>query len=270
MSWRRWFGAKPSAPLAEPAASEAFEEPGAQPRRSFYAGLSAPPGAGFSEAPVRGLTDLEPGPSSQPVRPVRPDVDLLAEVLATVLPGDGRPEAEAALQRFGSYAAVLAASERELRDVPGLGTHSVAAIKLMLEAAVRLARATVSAEPLLDSRDSLYAYLSSVLANERVEQFRILFLDGDGMLVADEVQGTGTVNHTPVYPREVARRAVDFGASAVVLVHNHPSGDPTPSRDDIDMTAAVQAAARVVSVNVRDHIIVGAGRWVSLAEAGLM
>ena len=257
------------APTEAPA-PDAFEEPAAPRRRSFYAGLSAPPGAGFSEAPIRGLADLDPGPASQPMRPLRAETELLAGVLATVLPGDGRPEAEAALRRFGTYAAILSAPERELRDIPGLGTHSVAVLKLMHEAALRLVRATLSTQPLLDSRDRLYAYLSSVLATERIEQFRILFLDKDGMLVADEVQGTGTVNHTPVYPREVVRRALEFAASSLVLVHNHPSGDPTPSRDDIDMTAAVQDAARTMSITVRDHVIVGAGRWVSMAEAGLM
>ncbi len=194
----------------------------------------------------------------------------MARLLAFVLPTDGRSTADAALQRFGSFAAVLAAPELELRQVPGLGTHSRAAIKLVHAAAVRLARAGVTGQPVLEDGEKLKAYLTTALARERVEQFRILFLDDRGMLKADEVQATGTVNHTPVYPREVVRRALELAASSLVLVHNHPSGDPTPSRDDLEMTRQIQEAAGALSVTVRDHLIIGNGRWLSFREAGLL
>ena len=174
------------------------------------------------------------------------------------------------MRRFGSYAGVLAAPEAELRRVAGLGTHSIAAIKLVHAAAVRLARAGVAARPVLDDPKRLADYLAAALARERIEQFRILFLDEDGMLRADEVQASGTVNHTPVYPREVVRRALALGAASLVLVHNHPSGDPAPSTDDIEMTKQVRAAAEVMSIKVRDHVIVGNGRWLSFRETGLL
>ena len=151
-----------------------------------------------------------------------------------------------------------------------MGTHSIAAIKLVHAAAVRLARAGVAARPVLDDPKRLQDYLAAALARERIEQFRILFLDEDGMLRADEVQARGTVNHTPVYPREVVRRALALGASSLVLVHNHPSGDPAPSSDDIEMTKQVRAAAEVMSIKVRDHLIVGNGRWLSFRESGLL
>ncbi len=209
------------------------------------------------------------GPLSGPPA-ASPDVELMARLLAFVLPTDGRSTAEAALQRFGSFAAVLAAPELELRQVPGLGTHSRAAVKLVHAAAVRLARAGVTGQPVLEDGEKLQAYLTTALARERVEQFRILFLDDRGMLKADEVQATGTVNHTPVYPREVVRRALELTASALVLVHNHPSGDPTPSRDDLEMTRQIEEAATALSITVRDHLIIGNGRWLSFREAGLL
>jgi len=212
----------------------------------------------------------KPMPSSPPVPSSLKDVELTARLLEFVLPTDGRSTADAAVRRFGSFAAVLAAPETELRQVPGLGTHSVAAIKLVHAAAVRLARAGVTGQPVLEDSERLMAYLTTALARERIEQFRILFLDDRGMLRADEVQATGTVNHTPVYPREVVRRALELDASSLVLVHNHPSGDPTPSRDDIDMTRQIMEAAGALSIEVRDHLIIGNGRWLSFRDAGLM
>ncbi len=199
------------------------------------------------------------------------DVALLTRLLrlATL---DPDPETLAAqvVARFGSYARVLAATPRELLSVRGLGPHSVAAIKLMQEAAVRLLRDAAARAPVLDEWDSVLAYLRGVLAWERVEQFRILFLDAQGVLLADEAQARGTVNHTPVYPREVARRALELGAEGLILVHNHPSGDPTPSAPDIDMTQQVCAAVELFGVRVLDHVIIGNGRWTSFRAAGLL
>ena len=231
---------------------------------------SAPP-----PTPARPKRAKAPPPT--PVVPATPpeissdsDVFRLARLLALVLPVDGREQAAAAVRRFGSFAAVLAAPEAELRRVPGFGTHCVAAVKLVHAAAIRHARAGLAGRPVLDDPQRLAAYLAAVLARERIEQFRILFLDADGMLRADEVQAQGTVNHTPVYPREVVRRALALGASSIILVHNHPTGDPTPSREDLEMTRQVQQAAAVLQIGLRDHVIVGNGRWLSFRDEGLL
>jgi DNA repair protein RadC len=135
---------------------------------------------------------------------------------------------------------------------------------------LRLLREEATKAPILDEWDSVLAYLAGVLAWERVEQFRILFLDAGGVLLADEAQARGTVNHTPVYPREVARRSLELQASFLVLVHNHPSGDPSPSLPDIDMTEQVCAAVELFGVRVLDHVIIGNGRCTSFRTAGLL
>ena len=221
---------------------------------------------------ARAAQDPKPAPRLDPA-PAPVDLDdtqRLAKLLGLVLPADAQDPAAAAIRRFGSYAGVLAAPEAELRRVPGLGVHSIAAIKLVHAAAVRLARAAVAAQPVLDDRRRLHDYLAAALARERIEQFRILFLDERGMLRADEIQASGTVNHTPVYPREVVRRALALGAASLVLVHNHPSGDPAPSREDIDMTRQVREAAAVMEIGLRDHLIVGNGRWLSFRDEGLL
>ena len=217
-----------------------------------------------------------PAPVKPPVAPTTlapvgdDDVFRLSRLLALVLPVDGREPATAAVRRFGSFAAVLAAPEAELQLVPGLGVHSISAIKLVHAAAIRHARAGIAGQPVLDDPKRLADYLAAVLARERIEQFRILFLDADGMLKADEVQAQGTVNHTPVYPREVVRRALALQATSLILVHNHPSGDPAPSREDIDMTRQVQQAAAVLEIGLRDHVIIGNGRWLSFRDEGLL
>ena len=198
------------------------------------------------------------------------DAALLTELLTLVLPTDASGLAGQAVARFGSFAAVLAAPADDLRTVKGLGTHSVAAIKLVHAAALRLARAGIMDQPVLDDWDRLIAYLTAVLARERIEQFRILFLDGDGRLRADEAQARGTVNHTPVYPREVVRRALELKAAAIILVHNHPSGDPTASSEDLEMTRRIVDAGAVVGLAVRDHVIIGNGRWLSFRAEGLL
>ena len=208
-------------------------------------------------------------PSAAP-SPASADIDRLVRLLGFVLPGEDRATAIRALRRFGSYAAVLASPASELSQVQGLGPHSVAAIRLINEAAIRLGRAAVASQPVLDNRVRLTEYLASVLAHERIEQFRVLFLDSHDMLLADEVQGRGTVNHTPVYPREVVRRALELDAKALILVHNHPSGDPTPSREDIAMTRQIRLAASALEIGLRDHIIVGNGCTTSFREAGLL
>ena len=152
----------------------------------------------------------------------------------------------------------------------GWGRTAWRPIKLIHEAAVRFSRAGLARSPVLADGERLTAYLVAAVARERIEQFRVLFLDGDDMLLADEIQGRGTANHTPVYPREVVRRALELGAASVVLVHNHPSGDPTPSQEDIVMTRHVALAAGAVGLLVRDHLVVGNGRTISFRDAGLM
>jgi len=200
------------------------------------------------------------------------DLEALTLLIAAAMPARPDPEVLAgeALARFGSFAALLAAPVRELQSFAGFGTHSLAALKLLHEAALRLSRARMQDATVLQDFDGLIAYLTAVLAREKIEQFRVLFLDREDRLIADEAQARGTVNHTPVYPREMVRRAVELEAASVILVHNHPSGDPSPSREDLDMTAQVVDAASVLGLAVRDHVIVGNGRWTSFREAGLL
>ena len=199
------------------------------------------------------------------------DHELLEMVLYLALPRrDTKSLARALLSRFGSFAAAIAATLPELRGVDGLGDAGAAALKTVQAAALRLARAEIVDGPVLSNWDRLMQYLTAAMSRERVEQFRVLFLDSRNRLLADEAQGRGTVNHTPVYPREVVRRALELHATALILVHNHPSGDPTPSRADIDTTREIAEAARTVSVTLHDHVIVGNGRWLSLRQEGLM
>ncbi len=199
------------------------------------------------------------------------DHELLEMVLFLGLPRrDTKPIARLLLARFGSFAGAIAAPMAELRGIEGLGEAGAAALKTVQAAAWRLARAEVIDRPLLDNWAKLMDYLNAVMARERIEQFRVLFLDARNRLLADEAQTTGTVNHTPVYPREVVKRALELHASAILLAHNHPSGDPTPSREDIAMTHEIREAARVLGVTLHDHVVVGNGRWFSFAAEGLL
>jgi DNA repair protein RadC len=199
------------------------------------------------------------------------DYELLEMVLFIALPRiDTKTLSKTLIARFGSYAAVIAAPPEELREVKGVGESAVATLKVVQLAAQRLARAEVLDRPVLNNWDRLMDYLHAVLARERVEQFRVLFLDTRNRLLADEAQARGTVNHTPVYPREVIKRALDLKATALILVHNHPSGDPTPSRDDIEMTQEVKRAASVLSITLHDHVIIGNGKWLSFRQEKLL
>ncbi|WP_439576956.1 RadC family protein [Elioraea sp.] len=199
------------------------------------------------------------------------DYELLEMLLYFAMPkGDTKPLAKALINRFGSFAGVLAAPQQTLLDTRGLGPHSVAAIKLVQAAAIRMAKAEVIDRPVLNNWDRLIDYLHAVMAREKIEQFRVLFLDPKNRLIADEAQARGTVNHTPVYPREVVKRALELHATALILVHNHPSGDPTPSRADIEMTREIGQAAAVLSITLHDHLIVGNGRFLSFRQEGLL
>jgi DNA repair protein RadC len=199
------------------------------------------------------------------------DHELLEMVLFLALPRrDTKPIARALLARFGSFAGALAAPPQELGTIEGLGEAGMAALKTVQAAALRLARAEVIDRPVLNNWDRLLAYLTAAVSRERVEQFRILFLDTRNRLIADEAQARGTVNHTPVYPREVVKRALELQATALILVHNHPSGDPTPSRADLEMTQEIKAAAASLGIVLHDHLIVGNGRHLSFRREGLL
>jgi DNA repair protein RadC len=199
------------------------------------------------------------------------DHELLEMVLFLALPRrDTKAIAKALLVRFGSFAAAIAAPLHDLRGIEGMGEAGAAALKTVQAAALRSVRAEIMDRPVLSNWDLLTDYLNAVLARERVEQFRVLFLDTRNRLVADEEQARGTVNHTPVYPREVVKRALELQAAAIILVHNHPSGDPSPSPADLAVTREVKQAAEALSIALHDHIIVGNGRWLSLRSEGLL
>jgi DNA repair protein RadC len=199
------------------------------------------------------------------------DHELLEMTLFLALPRrDTKPIARALLSRFGSFAAAISAPLVELQRVEGVGEAGAAALKMIQAAALRLARAEVIERPVLSNWDRLIDYLTAMLSRERAEQFRVLYLDTRNRLIADEAQARGTVNHTPVYPREVVKRALELHATALILVHNHPSGDPTPSRDDIEMTREVKGAAEVLAVTLHDHVIIGNGKWLSFRREGLL
>ena len=271
------------------------------PPTRFPLPLARPEAAGFAEPPARVLDALaeldalaslvssvanptsdpyaapQAGPESAPdpgpdLATTQTDIDLLATLIGRVLPDKAAAYQAAAhaVVTHGSYAAVLAQPGTVLLALPGLGPHSVAAIKLVHEAALRLARATVMDRPALTSFEALIHYLTAVLAREPLEHVRVLFLDTAGRIRADEAQARGTVNHAPVYPRDVARRALELAAASVILVHNHPSGDPSPSDEDLVTTCSVQDACGTVGIEVQDHIIVGNARWFSFREQGLL
>jgi DNA repair protein RadC len=186
------------------------------------------------------------------------DYELLELILFQSVPRrDTKPLAKALLARFGSFSEVLAASEERLKEVDGVGDAVAHQLKILLAAAQRFARDPIRRATVLDSYTGVVDYCRAAMAFAPIEQLRILFLDKKNQLIADEVQQSGTVDHTPVYPREVVKRALELSATAVILVHNHPSGDPTPSRADIDMTRSVIDIAKPLGIAVHDHIIVG-------------
>ncbi|MDB5590655.1 DNA repair protein RadC [Enterovirga sp.] len=186
-----------------------------------------------------------------------PDYELLELLLFRSIPRrDVKPLAKDLIARFGSFAEVLAASPTRLRQVSGLGESVITDLKIAEAAARRLARGAVARRPVLSSWSAVLEYCRTTMAFAETEQFRLLFLDRRNLLIADELQQTGTVDHTPVYPREVVKRALELSATAVILVHNHPSGDPTPSSADIRMTKEIVEIAKPLGISVHDHIIV--------------
>ena len=209
-----------------------------------------------------------------------PDYELLELFLFRSQPqGDVKPIAKALLTRFGSLAAVLAASVEDLMTVraedskgrsKGVGAETALDLAALHEVARRVAKEEPTKRPVISSWTALLSYVRVSLQHEPREQFRVLYLDKKNQLILDEVQNRGTVDHAPVYPREVVRRALELSASSMIIVHNHPSGDPTPSRADIEMTKQVVLAARSLSVEVHDHLIVGRDGVASFKQLGLM
>jgi DNA repair protein RadC len=177
--------------------------------------------------------------------------------------------AKALLARFGSLSGVLSATIEELKTVKGVGEAVALDLKLGHELALRIGRDTVQKRPVISSWTALLAYVRVALQHEAREQFRVIFLDKKNQLIADEVMNRGTVDHAPVYPREVMRRALELSACAVILVHNHPSGDPSPSRADIDITRQVVEAGKPLGVLVHDHLVVGRDGVASFKALGL-
>ena len=187
-----------------------------------------------------------------------PDYELLELVLFRAIPRrDTKDLAKRLIARFGTFAEVLNAPEPLIKEVTGAGDRVVEELRLVRAAALRLMRGEILAKPALSSWSQVVDYCRAAMGYEAREQFRILFLDKKNRLIADELQQEGTVDHTPVYVREVVKRALELSATAIVLVHNHPSGDPTPSRADIDMTKQIVEAAKPLGVTIHDHIIVG-------------
>ncbi len=300
---QRFFGTRPPAGAGFPVGSaparrtERGARPGfAEDLRPFDPVRLDPmrPPAGLSRSLPRDLATAEPrprGPEAMPFQTTGPqghrgrmrsrlldrgpgglaDYEVLEMLLFLAFKqGDTKPLAKALINRYGSFARVMTAPQQELLATPGLGEHSVTAIKLVQDAAIRLSRAELAEQPVLNNWERLMDYLTAALSRETVEQFRVLFLDSRNRLLADEAQARGTVNHTPVYPREVIKRALELHATALILVHNHPSGDPTPSRADISMTAEIRSAGELLAVVVHDHIIIGNGRQLSFRREGLL
>jgi len=186
------------------------------------------------------------------------DYELLELILFRAIPQrDIKPLAKELIAKFGSFAEVVAAPSARLAEVKGMGEAAITELKLVHAAASRLARGQVSRRPVLSSWSSVLDYCRTAMAFAEKEQFRVLFLDKRNQLIADELQQVGTVDHTPVYPREVVKRALELSSTALILVHNHPSGDPTPSRADIVMTQSIIEVAKPLGISVHDHIIVG-------------
>lgn len=199
------------------------------------------------------------------------DYELLEFLLFSALPRqDTKPIAKALLQRFGSFPAALAAPRERLKEIQGLSDISIDTLQAVHAAIIRYHRSGIPEKTVLESWQGVIDYLQAAMGQSDIEQFRVLYLDKKNALIADEIQQTGTVDHTPVYPREVIRRALELAATAIILVHNHPSGDPTPSRADIQMTQKIISIADPLGITVHDHIIVGLRKNVSFRSLQLI
>lgn len=199
------------------------------------------------------------------------DYELLELLLFQALPRrDVKPLAKELIEKFGSFAEVVNAEEVRLRETTGIGDSALIAFRLISAGATRMAQTTIIDKPVLSSWTALLDYCRVAMAYKKTEQFRILFLDKKNVLIADEIQQEGTVDHTPVYPREVIKRALELGSSAIILTHNHPSGDPSPSQGDIEMTKEIAEAGKKLGIKIHDHIIIGKKGHVSFKSLGLL
>jgi DNA repair protein RadC len=200
-----------------------------------------------------------------------PDYELLELVLFRAIPRqDVKPLARALLDAFGDFNRVITAPASRLMAVKGVGEAVVLELKILEASAQRMMRARVMQRPVLSSWDALLDYCHTAMSHSETETFRLLFLDRKNVLIADEEQAKGTVDHVPVYPREVIKRCLELNASAIILVHNHPSGDPTPSQADLDMTMQIKDAAEVLGLTLHDHLIIGKSRELSFRAAGYL
>lgn len=200
-----------------------------------------------------------------------PDYELLELVLFRSIPRrDVKPLARLLLEKFGDFNRVLSAAPDRLADVKGVGDAVITDLKILEAAAHRMARSKVLQRHVISNWDAILDYCHTTMAHRETEQFRVLYLDRKNTLIADEEQAKGTVDHVPVYPREVAKRALELNASALILVHNHPSGDPTPSQSDIDMTGQIQAACTALGLTLHDHLIIGKSRELSFRSEGYL
>ena len=199
------------------------------------------------------------------------DYEMLELVLFAAIPRrDVKPLVKTLIARFGGFAEVIAAPRERLMEIDGIGESVVTHLKVIEAAALRLAKTRLIGRPALSSWTALLDYCAAAMARSEREEFRVLFLDRKNVLIADEVQSAGTIDHTPVYPREIIKRALEHSASAMILVHNHPSGDPTPSRADIEMTREIAAAAKPLNIAVHDHLVIGRGGHASFKSLGLL
>jgi len=200
-----------------------------------------------------------------------PDYEMLELLLFQAMARqDTKPIAKRLIKHFGSYAGVITAEAAALKEVDGIGDAAVGVIKTVQAAAQRLARDEILDQPVLANWNKLLAYCRTAMGREKNEQFRVLFLNRRNVLIADEVQQKGTVDHTPVYPREVIKRALELGATAIIMAHNHPSGDPKPSKADIEMTKEVAAAGERLGIQLHDHLIMTRSGHASFKEMGLL
>lgn len=199
------------------------------------------------------------------------DYELMELILFRAIPRrDVKPLAKEIIKAFGGLPQALAAPVERLTEIKGVSENIAIELKIIHAASIKLAQARILDRPVISSWNDLLAYCRAAMADEKTELFRILFLDKKNILIADEVQQRGTVDHTPVYPREVVKRALEHAASAIILVHNHPSGDPTPSRADIEMTHQIQKAAAALNIRVHDHLVIGHKSEVSFKGLGLL
>lgn len=238
--------------MADAPESDPKPEPEAKPH---YAGHRRRLRDRFAKAGVDGIADYE----------------LMELLLFRAIPRrDVKPLAKALVDQFGSFGAAIAADPARLAETEGVSDTIISEFKIVQAAAVKLSQAKILDRPAIASWAALIDYCNAAMAHNDTEQFRILFLDRKNVLIADEVQQKGTIDHTPVYPREVVKRALELSASSFILVHNHPSGDPTPSQADIDMTRQIVESAKPLGISVHDHLVIGKGSHVSFKTLGLI